>query len=84
MKVLNKVSTDIAVKQVEISSLVTNLEEVVHNAHSLYKKLCNVEEFTKDNQDLIDKLQLDLKSTRHSLSMDASSNSIHFNRLTHT
>lgn len=38
-KVLNKVSVEIAIKQVELSTLVSDTKEVVLNAQSLYKKV---------------------------------------------
>lgn len=81
-KVLEKVSIEIVIKQVELSTLVHNLEEFIKNVHSLCKNIWNVESFTKENQDSINKIQEDLKSIGYSLSMDANSRSIHFNRLT--
>ena len=49
----------------------------------MYKNLCDPEFFTKENQQLVDNIQAYLNSTSNSLSMDGSSNSIHFNILTY-
>lgn len=59
-------------------------EEVVVNAHSLLTKLCNVEQFTEDNQRLVDQLQQELKSASQSLSVDVENSSKHYAKIMHT
>ena len=72
-------STKISIRQVELSNLVNNIEEVVKNVQILYKKLCDVLRFTQVIQGKNKKVLLDLKSMGHSMSMYGSSTSIHFN-----
>lgn len=48
-KVLEKVSTEISIRQVELSNIVNNVEGVVQNIQNLYKILCDVPRFTHYN-----------------------------------
>lgn len=47
---LEKVFAEIAMKQVELSTLVKETEELVVHGQSLMAKFCNVELFTDENQ----------------------------------
>lgn len=46
-KVFERVSTEIAIKKVELSTLIHYLDEVIKNVHSFYKIIYYVELFTK-------------------------------------
>ena len=47
-KVLEHIAQQIAIKQVELSTFLGNFENSFNNATSLFAKLCNVSEFTKE------------------------------------
>ena len=81
-KVIERVSTQIEIRQVHLSNLINTIEDVVKNILSLYKNLCDVKLFTKENQDFIDRKLVDLRASTHSLNMDPSSSSNYFNKLT--
>lgn len=46
-RVLEKVAIEIALKKVELSTLITDLEKLVNNANTVFSKICNVLDFTK-------------------------------------
>ena len=62
-KMLNKVSAEIAIKQVEMSKLVKETKKLVVNGQSLQAKLCNVELFTEENQRLLETLKQEISAT---------------------
>ena len=49
-KVLEKISNVIALRQVDLATKMENLKKVLENIFSIYRKLCNVEIFTKETQ----------------------------------
>lgn len=69
-KMMNKVSTEIVVKQVELSTLVKETKILVVNGKSLLAKLCSVELFTEENQHLLENLKKEISATSQSLTLD--------------
>ena len=80
-KVLEKVSCETTIGQVDISNLVIQLEEILKTIHSLYMKLCDVESFTLKNQCFIDLLHVDMQESVVSMGRKASSRSLSYNKL---
>ena len=62
--VLDKVYNVIALRKVELLTLVQNLEELVKKIQDLYNILCDVPIFTKAFQASIQKIEDGLKSSR--------------------
>ena len=59
-KVLEKISSDIALRQVDLATKMESVKKVLENIFSLYTKLCDVNLFTREVQRAIDQLQGDL------------------------
>ena len=73
----NKVLEKIAIQQVELSSILTNLEKYCTNVTLIFGKLCNVTEFTKEIMRKLTKIDDDLKASVQKLQLDHSSSSAH-------
>ena len=62
-KVLEHIAQHIAINQAKLSSVLTEIESSYSNIASLFAKLCNVAEFTKEVKDKINKIDEDLKDS---------------------
>ena len=76
-KVLEHIAQQIAIQQVELSSILTNLENSCTNVTSLFGKLCNAIEFTKEIKRKLTKIDDDLKASAQQLQLNHSSSSTH-------
>ena len=59
-KVLEHVAQQIAIQQVELSKILTNLETSHTNVTSLFVKLCDVTKYTKEIKSNLNKIDEDL------------------------
>ena len=80
-KVLEHIIQQITIHQVELSTILGNLEASCSNVSSLFGKLCDVFEFTKEIKDKLSKIDEDLKVSAQQLQLDPSSSSTHFNKI---
>ena len=76
-KVLEHIAQQIAIYQVELSSSLTSLETSCTNLTSLFGKLCDVIEFTKEIRRKLTKIDEDLKDSAQQLQLDPNSSSAH-------
>ena len=60
---LEYISQQIAIHQVELSTLLTNLETSYSNVSSRFGKLCDVLEFAKEIKEKLSKIDIDLKES---------------------
>ena len=58
-----------------------NIENSFNNVTSLFAKLCDVTEYTKDIKEKLNKIDEDLKVSAQSLKLDPSSSSSHYLRI---
>ena len=72
-KVLENIAQQIAIKQVELATFLGNFENYFKNTTSLFSKLCDVSEFTKEIKEKLNKIDNDMQSSASSLQMDPSS-----------
>lgn len=77
-KVLENVTQKIAIDQVEIYTLISSLENVVNNFVSLFVKLSDTINITKEIKDKLAKIDMDLKDSVNQLALNPSSSSNHF------
>ena len=77
-KVLEHIAQHIAIKQVELTSVLGNIENSFNNVTSLFGKLCDVTEYTKDIKEKLNKIDEDLKVSAQSLKFNPSSSSSHY------
>ena len=76
-KVLEHIAQQIAIHQVELSSISSNLESSYTNVTFLFANLCDVTEYTKEMKRKLDKIDEDLKASAQKLQLDPSSSSAH-------
>ena len=76
-KVLEHIAQHIAIKQVELTTILMNIENSFTNVTSLFAKLCDVTEYTKDVREKLNKIDEDLKAISQQLKLDPSSSSSH-------
>ncbi|GLJ11501.1 hypothetical protein SUGI_0168960 [Cryptomeria japonica] len=62
-KVLEHIAQQIAIKQVELTTILAKLENSFNNVTSFFAKLCDVTEFTKGIRDQLKKVDDDLKAS---------------------
>ena len=62
-KVLEHISQQIAIYQVELSTFLGSMETTCTNVSSLFGKLCDVSNFTKELKDKLSKIGEDLKAS---------------------
>ena len=60
----------IAIKQVELSTFMSNFENSFTNVASLFAKLCDVSRFTKDIKVKLNKIDMDMQSSASKMQMD--------------
>lgn len=80
-KVLEHISRQIAIHQVELSTILVNLEVSCSNVSSLFAKLCDITKYTKEVKDKLSKIDTNLKASSQQMQHDPSSSSTHFNNI---
>ncbi|GLJ28250.1 hypothetical protein SUGI_0555160 [Cryptomeria japonica] len=80
-KVLEHIAQQIAIKQVELTTILAKLENSFNNVTSFFAKLCDVTEFTKGIRDQLNKIDDDLKASAQQLQLDPSSSSTHHSNI---
>ncbi|GLJ07187.1 hypothetical protein SUGI_0060910 [Cryptomeria japonica] len=80
-KVLEHIAQQIAIKQVELTTILAKLENSFNNITSFCAKLCDVTEFTKGIRDQLKKIDDDLKVSAQQLQLDPSSSSTHHSNI---
>ncbi|GLJ51307.1 hypothetical protein SUGI_1091120 [Cryptomeria japonica] len=80
-KVLEHIAQQIAIKQVELTTILAKLENSFNNVTSFFAKLCDVTEFTKGIRDQLKKIDDDLKASAQQLHLDPSSSSTHHSNI---
>ncbi|GLJ26565.1 hypothetical protein SUGI_0514850 [Cryptomeria japonica] len=80
-KVLEHIAQQIAIKQVELTTILAKLENSFNNVTSFFAKLCDVTEFTKGIRDQLKKIDDDLKASVQQLQLDPSSSSTHHSNI---
>ncbi len=60
---LEHIAQQIAINQVELSTILANLEVSYSNVSSHFGKLCDVIEYTKEVKDKLSKIDIDLKTS---------------------
>jgi hypothetical protein len=80
-KVLENISQHIAIKQVELTTILAKLENSFNNVTSLFAKLCDVTEFTKEIKEQLKKIDEDLKASAQQLQLEPSSSSTHHSKI---
>ena len=79
---LEHVAQKISIQQVELSKILTNLETSHTNVTSLFIKLCDVIEYTKEIKRNLNKIDEDLIASAKKLQLDPSSRSTHHMKIT--
>lgn len=80
-KVLEHISQHIAIKQVELTLILSDIQNSFNNVTSRYAKLCDVTEYTKEVRVKLHKIDEDLKVSAEKLKLDPSSSSSHHLRI---
>ncbi|GLJ11594.1 hypothetical protein SUGI_0172270 [Cryptomeria japonica] len=80
-KVLEHIAQQIAIKQVELTTILAKLENSFNKINSFCAKLCDVTEFTKGIRDQLKKIDDDLKVSAQQLQLDPSSSSTHHSNI---
>ena len=76
-KVLEHIAQHIGIKQVELSTILANIENSFTNVTSLFAKLCDVFGFTKEVKEKPNKIDVDMQTSAQRLQVDSSSSSTH-------
>ena len=66
-KVLPHIAQHIAIKQVELSTILANIENSFTNVTSLFAKLCDVIGFTKEIKEKLNKIDKDMQASTQRL-----------------
>ena len=80
-KMLEHISQQIAIKQVELATFLGNFKNSLKNATSLFAKLCDVSRFTKKIKDKFNKIDNDMQSSASSLQVNPSSCISHHSKM---
>ena len=80
-KVLEHIAQNIAVNQVALTSVLTDIENSFNKVTSFFAKLCDITEFTKGIKEKLNKIDEDLKVSAQNLKLDPSSSSSHHLRI---
>lgn len=81
-KVVEKVSKEIQIKQVELSTLINDLEKLFTKVNTLFFKLCNfIHSYYKTIMETVDKIDVNLLKENKTLILDESSSSVYFTQI---
>ena len=80
-KVLEHIAQQIAISQVVLSTILGPLETSCANVSSLFGKLCDVPNFTKEIKEKLSKIDEDLKASAQQLQLEPSSSFAHYKKL---
>ena len=83
-KVNEKISSQIALSQVELSKLIEKVKKVLENIFSLYKNLCDFSYFTQETSQKIMSLERNLNISSMQLPKDLAQSEKHFTQTVHT
>ena len=83
-KVLEKISSALALRQVELATKMESVKNILENIFSLYTKLCDVNIFIHDIQRHVEQLEGDLKTTINTIKLSPGKSQPHFQRLLST
>lgn len=78
---MDKISSAIALRQVDLSTKMESVKKFLDKILSLYRKLHNVDIFTKENQQSIEQLQGDLQLIGTTLRQSPNTSQVNFKRL---
>lgn len=78
---MEKVACRIAIDQVELSTILHTFEIFVNNVIALFINLTDTSNFTKEIKEKLSKIDIDMKTSAHQLSLDPSYNSTHFTKI---
>ena len=84
MKVNEKISSEIALTQVELAKKIEEVKIVLENIFSLYSKLCGSSYFTQETSQRILSLEGNLKISSMQLPRDPAHSEKHFATTLHT
>ena len=76
-KVLEHIAQQIAIQQLDLSSILTSLETSCTNVTSLFAKLFDIIEYTKEIKSKLNKIDEDLMASAKQLQLDSNSSSTH-------
>ena len=80
-KLLEHISQQIAIKQVELATFLGNFENSFKNATSLFAKLCDVSGFTKEVKEKLKKIDNDMKASASTFQSNPSSSISHHSKM---
>ena len=80
-KVLQHIAQQIAIHEVELSTILGLLETSYTNVSLLFGKLCDVPNFTREIKEKLSKIDIDLKASAQQLQLDPSLSSAHFKKI---
>ena len=83
-KVNEKISSDIALSQVELAKKLERVKIVLGNIFSLYKKLCDFSNFTQETSQRIMSLERNLKTSSMQLPTNLAQSEKHFSLILYT
>ncbi len=78
VKVNEKISSEIALSQVELAKMIAKVKKVLENIFSLHKKLCDFSYFTQETSQRIMSLERNLKISSMQLPKDPAQSEKHF------
>ena len=83
-KVNEKISSEIALSQVELAKKVEKVKKILENIFSLYSKLCDFSYFRQESSQIILSLERNLKVSSTQLPKDPTQSEKHFATMLHT
>ena len=83
-KVNEKISSDIALSQVELAKKIEKVKTILENIFSLYRKLCDFSNFTQETSQRMLSLERNLKISSMQLQTNPTQSEKHFTQSLHT
>lgn len=81
-RVMEKVSSEIAIKKVELSTLVIELEQLVTNLNTLFEKICDdIPSYYKTIWENMDNIDVGLHKESKELHMDPSTSTLYLSKI---
>lgn len=80
-KVIEHIAQHIALNQDELFNKVTTVENSLSKVTVVFVKLCDIDQFTKEIKDKINKIEIDIKDSVQKLMLDPSTSSTHHMQL---